>query len=100
MHLAIPFRHSGESRNPDASVQLAEPSFLDSGFRRNDGKRKWRCGVYVPAPSGGEAEAHHIAVLDDVVLAFEAHLAGLARAHFVAAGDDVVIANRLGALAR
>jgi hypothetical protein len=34
---------------------------------------------------------HHVAVLDDVILAFEPHLAGIARANFAAAGDIILV---------
>ena len=44
-----------------------------------------------------EPEMHHVAVGDDVVLAFEPQLAGVARAGFAAIGDVVVIGDGLGA---
>ena len=40
--------------------------------------------------SGGEAEMHHVAVGDDVFLAFQAQLAGVARAGFAAERDIIV----------
>ena len=50
-----------------------------------------------PALSVGEAEMQHVAVLDDVVLAFEAELARFARARLALPGDIVVIGDGLGA---
>ena len=44
-----------------------------------------------------EAEQHHVAVLDDIVLALGAELAGVARAGFAAAADVIVVGDRLGA---
>ena len=48
-------------------------------------------GVH-PAPqrSDVEQEVHHVAVLHDVLLAFQPHLAGLLRALLALAGDVVV----------
>ncbi len=40
---------------------------------------------------------HDVAVLHDVVLAFEPHLAGVARAGLAAAGDVIVVGDGLGA---
>ena len=40
---------------------------------------------------------HDVAVGDDIVLAFEPHLAGVARAGLAAAGDVIVVGDRLGA---
>jgi len=39
----------------------------------------------------------HVAVLDDVILAFQAPFAGFARAGFAVAGDEVVVSDDLGA---
>src|SRR5262245_27490885 len=47
--------------------------------------------------SGGEAEVQHVAVLDDVVLAFESELAGIARARFAIERDVIVVGDCLGA---
>src|SRR5262245_10625438 len=47
--------------------------------------------------SGREAEVQHVAVLDDVVLAFEPELAGVARARFAVERDVIVVSDRLGA---
>ena len=44
-----------------------------------------------------ELEQHHVAVLDEVFLAFLAQLAGLARAGLAAERDVVVVGDRLGA---
>src|ERR1041384_3552921 len=44
-----------------------------------------------------KAEMHHVAVGDDVFLAFEPELADVARAGFAAALDVIVKRNRLGA---
>ena len=41
-----------------------------------------------------EAEQQHVAVLDDVVLALDAHLAGFLGARLAFAGDVVVIGDR------
>jgi len=38
----------------------------------------------ITASLGGEAEVQHVAILDDVVLAFEPELAGITRAGFAA----------------
>ena len=43
-----------------------------------------------------EPEQQHVAVLDDVFLALDPHLAGLLRADLAAAGDEVVVGDRLG----
>ena len=40
---------------------------------------------------------HHIAVLDDVFLAFEAHLARFLGALFAVIGDEILIADHFGA---
>ncbi len=45
----------------------------------------------------GEAEMHHIAVGDDIVLAFEPHLAGLFGRNLAAEPVIVRIRDRLGA---
>ena len=50
-----------------------------------------------PDPSDVEAEQHHVAVLDDIVLAFGAQLAGVAGARFAAELDEVVVGDGLGA---
>src|SRR5579862_3338688 len=47
-------------------------------------------------PSIGKAEMHHVAILDDVILALEAELAGLARAGLALARDIVVVGDGLG----
>src|SRR5436309_8374581 len=44
-----------------------------------------------------EPEVHHVAILHNVVLAFEAHLAGIARARLAAEHDIIVIGNGFGA---
>src|SRR5690348_5035876 len=44
-----------------------------------------------------EQEVHHVAVLDDVVLALAAHVAGLFRALITAERDVIVVGDRLGA---
>src|SRR5271166_4832235 len=43
-----------------------------------------------------EAEVHHVALGDDIVLAFEPELAGFARARFAAKGRVVVVSDGLG----
>ena len=40
---------------------------------------------------------HDVAVAHDVILAFEAELAGLARARLALAGDIILVGDRLGA---
>ena len=40
---------------------------------------------------------HHVAVRDDVLLAFEPELAGFARARLALVGDVVVVGDGLGA---
>src|SRR5271169_5286452 len=40
---------------------------------------------------------HDVAVLDDVVLAFEPHLAGIARAGLAVVSHVIVVSDRLGA---
>ena len=47
--------------------------------------------------SGIEPEMHHVAVGDDVFLAFQPQLAGVARAGFAAERDVIVIGDGLGA---
>src|SRR5690606_14505766 len=47
--------------------------------------------------SNVEAEVHHVAVLDDVVLAFQAPFAGFLGAGFALVGDEVVIGDHFGA---
>ena len=44
-----------------------------------------------------EEEVHDVAVLNDVVLAFGAHLAGFLSALFTLEGDEVFVGDRLGA---
>src|SRR6185437_3778689 len=44
-----------------------------------------------------EAEVHDVAVADDVVLAFEAHPAGVLGAMLAPARDVIVVGDRLGA---
>src|SRR5262245_61859523 len=51
----------------------------------------------IPIASGREAEVQHVAVLDDVVLAFEPELAGVARAGFAVERDVIVVSDGLGA---
>ena len=58
-----------------------------------------------PPPAGAgaapvsdvEAEQHHVAVLDDIFLAFGAHLAGLLRSRLAAEADEILIGDGLGA---
>lgn len=47
-------------------------------------------------PSIIKPEMHHIAILDDVFFAFEAHFAGFLGALFAAKGDIIVVRYRLG----
>src|SRR5207237_10089600 len=54
------------------------------------------CG-FKPATSNIKAEMHDVAVLDDVIGAFEAHLAGILGALLAATGDEIGIGDRLGA---
>src|SRR5712692_8766757 len=49
------------------------------------------------AVSGGETEMHHVAVGDDIILAFQPQFSRLARAGFAVHRDVIVIGNRLGA---
>ena len=49
------------------------------------------------ADSGRKPEMHHVAVGDDIVLAFQPQLAGIARAGLAAERDIVVIGDGLGA---
>src|SRR3569623_1835243 len=49
------------------------------------------------APLDVEAEVHHVAVLHDVVLAFQTPLAGFLGFLLAAAGDEVGIGDDLGA---
>ena len=44
-----------------------------------------------------EEEVHDVAVLNDVVLAFGAHLAGFLSALFTLEGNEVFVGDRLGA---
>ena len=58
--------------------------------------------IKVPAPAGRqylhvEAEQDHVAVVDGVVLAFLAHLAGFLGGRLAAGGDVVVVADGLRA---
>src|SRR5690606_12638663 len=53
--------------------------------------------VGAPAPSGIEAEVHHVAFADDVILAFEPHLARFFSAGLTFEGDVVVIGDGFGA---
>ena len=48
-------------------------------------------------PSRIELEQHHVAVLDDVFLAFVARLAGFLGGHFAAERHEIVIGDGLGA---
>ena len=54
-------------------------------------------GGATPDRSIREPEVHHVAVLDDVLLAFEAHLAGFLGGHLAAERDEVVVGDGLGA---
>ncbi len=47
--------------------------------------------------SGVEPEQHHVAVLDDIFLAFVARLAGFLGGDFAAERDIIVIGDGLGA---
>ena len=47
--------------------------------------------------SGRKAEMHYVAVGDHVILAFQAHLAGLFSAGLAALGDEIVIGDGFGA---
>src|ERR1700693_2932080 len=51
----------------------------------------------LPSVSSGKAEVQHVAVGDDVVLAFQAQLAGVARAGLAAERHVTRTADRLGA---
>ena len=44
-----------------------------------------------------EAEQHHVAVLDDIILSFRAQLAGVSRGSLAAERDVIVVSDRLGA---
>ena len=44
-----------------------------------------------------EAEMHDVAVMDDVIGAFETHLPGILGALLAAAGDEIGVGDRLGA---
>src|SRR5438552_2780875 len=65
----------------------------------------WSVSVYIASPALGRAtgrldvepEVHHVAVLDDVLAAFEAHLPVLFRTLLALAGDEVRIRDHLGA---
>ena len=68
--------------------------------------RPCRCGAPTPNPlprAGGgkgshvEPEQHHVAVMDDILLALLAQLARIARAAFTAQRDVIVIGDRLRA---
>src|SRR6185437_12548716 len=50
----------------------------------------------MPAISHIETEVKNVAVLDDVIGAFQTHLAGILRALLAAAGDEVLISDGLG----
>src|SRR5205807_3181559 len=60
-----------------------------SGVSRWPAAKEWSSHV--------EAEVHDIAVLDDVIGAFEAHLAGILGALLAAASGKIGIGDRLGA---
>src|SRR5260370_17099768 len=47
-------------------------------------------------PSHIKAEMHHVAVLDDVIGAFEPHLAGILGALLAAAGDKIGVGDGFG----
>src|SRR5260221_11101829 len=64
-----------------------QQSLQASAHRVNGGKR---C-------SHVEPEQHHVAVLDDVIAAFLAHLAGVLRPLLAVARDVIVVRDRLGA---
>src|SRR5512145_2434808 len=53
-------------------------------------------GAGADGPSGAEQEVHHIAILDDVFLAFRAHLAGILGALLALVGNEVFIGDGLG----
>src|SRR5690348_15080914 len=48
-------------------------------------------------PLIGEPEVHHVAVLDDIFLAFQTHLASLLGRHLAAERDEIVVGDGLGA---
>src|SRR5690606_18440696 len=69
---------------------------LDALLRSRGGR--FRLKATAPAPlSGRKPEMHHVAILNDVVLAFQAHLAGIARSCLAAIGDEIVVGDGLGA---
>src|SRR5450759_1500323 len=84
-------------------------SFRGASEASEPGIHNHRPGLWIPCPaltrrpgmtksiSGGKPEMHHVAVGDQVFLAFEPHLAGLARARLAAAGNVIAIADGLGA---
>src|SRR6266851_10369369 len=81
----------------DMAIMLEIPA-------RRSSMENWIChpgaaqdGPAWRAVSGGETEMHHVAVGDDIILAFEAQFSRLARAGFAVHGDVIVIGNRLGA---
>ncbi|GCC44110.1 hypothetical protein chiPu_0028095, partial [Chiloscyllium punctatum] len=59
------------------------------GLRRDDVEERSCLGI--------KSEMHHVAIGDDVVLAFEPQLAGIACAGFAVAGDIILIRDGLGA---
>ena len=73
-------------------VGLAIERRLDAG--RPGSKRIRHC---VRRGSIREPEVHDVAVLDDVLLAFEAHLAGFLGADLAAERHEVVVGDGLGA---
>ena len=59
---------------------------------------KWRrVSIAATLASDVEAEQHHVAVLNDIILAFRPHLAGVARSRFAAEIDEVFVGDGLGA---
>ena len=82
--------HLGAIRNQGAAA-------FGAGFGDNNATRTELFVAHSERPLRCKPEMHDVAVLHDVVLAFEPQLAGIARAGLAAAGDIVVIGDGFGA---
>ena len=92
-----PHASSGASRPSRCSTEPSSKCWQAIRCPRKDCGRSCNVLGRRSPTSVREPEVHHVAVLDDVLLAFLAHLAGFLGADLAAQADVVVVGDGLGA---